>query len=147
MKISWGVGITITIIVFMLISFWLIYFSFSQNVNLVSDDYYEAEVQFNDKMETIERTDQLSEKLTIEVRSGKIEYIFPNLDELSKINGNILLYRPSSGDKDFNIPILLDSTNKQIINTKDMISGLWKTKVEWQIDTTKYYNEKKLMVP
>ena len=54
MKISWGIGITITIIVFMLISFWLIYFSFSQDVNLVSDDYYEADsigkvmAKFND---------------------------------------------------------------------------------------------------
>lgn len=146
MKISWGVGITITIIVFMLISFWLIYFSFSQDVNLVRDDYYQAEVQYNDKMETIKRTDSLVEKLLIEIKSDNIKFIFPKLDSPAKISGSILLYRPSSGDKDITVPISLDSANTQIINTMNMVRGLWKTQVHWQIDSTKYFNEKTLMV-
>ncbi len=146
MKISWGVGITITIIVFMLISFWLIYFSFSQDVNLVRDDYYQAEVQYDDKMETIKRTDLLSDKLEIKVKSDIIEFIFPKLNSQAKISGNILLYRASSGDKDITVPISLDSANTQIINTMNLVRGLWKTQVQWQIDSIKYFNEKTLMV-
>lgn len=146
MKISWGVGITITIIVFMLISFWLMYFSFSQDVNLVRDDYYQAEVQYNDKMETIKRTDLLTDNLVIEVKSDKIEFIFPKFNNQAKISGNILLYRPSSGHKDITVPISLDSANTQIINTMNLVRGLWKTQVQWQIDSIKYFNEKTIMV-
>lgn len=146
MKISWGVGITITIIVFMLISFWLIYFSFSQDVNLVRDDYYQAEVQYNDKMETIKRTDLLADGLVIKVKSDNIQFLFPKFNSKAKINGNILLYRPSSGEKDITVPISLDSANTQIIKTTNMVRGLWKTQVQWQIDSTKYFNEKTLMV-
>ena len=53
MKWNWGVGITLTIIVFTIISLLFIYFAFNQDINLVRDDYYEAEVQFNEKLETI----------------------------------------------------------------------------------------------
>jgi hypothetical protein len=145
-KISWGVGITITIVVFMIVSLWLIYFSFNQEVNLVRDDYYEAEVQFNEKMATINRTNLLTEKINISLVPQNIQVVFPETFSHDKIEGSIFLYRPSDRDLDLKLPIQLDSSKVQLINTENMINGLWEIKIEWNVDTNIYFNDKLIMV-
>jgi hypothetical protein len=146
LKINWGVGITLSIILFMIISIGLIYYAFHQDVNLVRDDYYEAEVQYNDTMDKIKRTNEFKEKLNIILTTDNIELHFPIDLSQSKISGNIFLYRPSNGDKDINLPIKLDSTNSQYLTTSNLIPGLWKIKVEWNYDSTSFQNDKILMV-
>ncbi|MBK7105297.1 MAG: FixH family protein [Ignavibacteriae bacterium] len=146
MKISWGVGITISIIVFMLISFWLIYFSFSQDVNLVRDDYYEAEVQYNETMEKVKRTNQLTENLKVSVVNNSIELRFPKNFNYKNINGNIFLFRPSERNKDLTIPIQIDSNYFQAISTNNLLQGMWKIKIDWKADSVAYQNDEIIMI-
>lgn len=146
MKISWGVGITITIIVFTLITLSFVYLSFGEDVNLVRDNYYEAELNFNQKRETQKRTDQLTEKLLINLSKNNIEFVFPSMFTTSSINGEILLYRPSDRELDINLPIDLDSSKTMNIPTQKLNSGLWKIQVEWNADSLSYFNEKIIMV-
>jgi nitrogen fixation protein FixH len=145
-RISWGTGITISIILFTIISLWIIYFAFNEDVNLVRDDYYEAEVNFDEKLETIKRTDKLDEKLKITTYADRIELKFPDNFDYLNIEGIIKLYRPSNRDKDIQVPIKLDSNSTQIINTDKLLSGLWKIQVDWAVYSDKYFNEKILMV-
>ncbi|MCB9258693.1 MAG: FixH family protein [Ignavibacteriales bacterium] len=146
MKINWGVGITISIIIFTLITFWFVYFAFNQDVNLVRDDYYEAETKYNDRMETIKRTNALSENLNIRIVSKNIELRFPSNLIDKTITGNIILYRPSDRKLDINIPIKVEDSNLQLIGTQNLISGMWKIQVDWNVDNLSYFNEKILMV-
>ncbi len=146
MKWNWGVGITVTIIFFTIISLLFIYFAFSQDINLVRDDYYEAEVQFNEKLETIKRTKKLSEELQIKLIPNYISLQFPTEIGTQEIKGTIFLYRPSDENLDFEIPIRIDSSKSQLIPTNKMITGQWKILIEWTADTNKYFNNKILMV-
>jgi hypothetical protein len=146
MKISWGVGITVSIIVFMLISVMFIYIAFNQDVNLVRDDYYEAEVKYNETMEKVKRTSALVDKLKISVIENNIQLQFPKISKSENINGNILLYRPSERNKDLSITIRPDSNYLQTINTANMLSGMWKVKVDWTADSISYLNDDIIMV-
>jgi nitrogen fixation protein FixH len=146
MKWNWGVGITVTIIVFTIISLLFIYFAFNQDINLVRDDYYEAEVQFNEKLETIKRTKKLSEELKIKLVPNYISIQFPNEIQNQEITGTIFLYRPSDEKLDFELPIEIDTLKTQLIPTSKMIAGQWKIQIEWSADTNKYFNNKILMV-
>lgn len=146
MKISWGVGITVSIIVFMLISVMFIYIAFNQDVNLVRDDYYEAEVKYNETMEKVKRTSALIDKLKISVIENNIQLQFPKISKSENINGNILLYRPSERNKDLSIIIQPDSNYLQTINTANMLSGMWKVKVDWTADSISYLNDDIIMV-
>ena len=146
MKINWGVGITISIIVFTIISLWFAYFAFNQDVNLVRDDYYEAELKFNNKMEAIKRTNLLTEKLNINLRTNDIKIIFPKDFIGTSIIGNILLYRPSNREFDVSLPIQVDSMNHQSIETQNLIKGMWKIQVEWEANKENYFTEKIIMV-
>lgn len=146
MKINWGVGIATSIVLFMAISIGFIYYAFHQDVNLVRDDYYEAEVQYNDTMDKIKRTSQLKDNLEISLTTENITLHFPLIYEKNRISGNIYMYRPSNNTKDFNLPIQLDSLNFQNINTNNLLSGLWKIKVDWNYDSISFQNDKTLMV-
>jgi hypothetical protein len=146
MKWNWGVGITITIIVFTIISLAFIYFAFNQDINLVRDDYYEAEVQFNEKLETIKRTKKLSEDLVIKQIPDYILVQFPTEIRDRKIAGTIFLYRPSNEKLDYELSIKIDSLKTQLIPTDKMIPGQWKIQIEWTADTNRYFNNKILMV-
>jgi len=146
LKINWGGGIAISIILFMAILIGLAYYAFHQDVNLVRDDYYEAEVKYSDTIDKINRTNQQKEKLDISLTSNFIQLHFPDVFDQNKISGNIFMYRPSNGARDFNLPIKLDSSNSQNINTTKLLPGLWKIKVEWNYDSTSFQNDKTLMV-
>ena len=146
MRMNWGTGITVTIVVFMLVSFAFIYFAFNQDVNLVRDDYYEAEVEYSKTMDKVNRTEQLDEKLDIELVKNSIALHFPKNVSKNRISGNIFLYRPSENDKDLNVAIQLDTLNSQYISTENLLPGLWKIKVEWNSDSTTFVNNKILMV-
>jgi nitrogen fixation protein FixH len=146
LKINWGVGITIVIVLFSVITLAFVYFAFTQEVNLVRDDYYQAEVQFNEKLETIKRTEKLSEDVKINVLKNNIEIIFPKFLETEDISGTVFLYRPSDRNLDFNFPIKLDSSNTQLIATNKIMPGHWKIDIEWNIDTNLYFSNKTLMV-
>ncbi len=145
MKLNWGVGITIVIIVFTLAGLSFIYFAFHQDVNLVKKDYYQDEIKYQERIEEIKRTDKLNKKLDIKIKNGNIIFSFP-ITIKDSVKGNILLYRPSNRHRDISFPISLDSSNIQTIPTNNMIAGLWKAQVKWKIDSLQYYTEKILMV-
>ena len=147
MKISWGVGITIAIIVFTFITLWFVYFSFSHDVNLVREDYYEAEIKFDETKETIERTKNLEENLSIKLADKNIKLVFPSqFNHNNTLSGAILLYRPSDRALDINKSIKVDSNNVQYISAEPLKSGMWKIKVSWLVDSLSYFNEQIIMV-
>ena len=146
MKINWGFGITLSIIVFTLISIGLIYFAFNQKINLVRDDYYEAELEFDEKIEIVNRTSNLQEQLDINLVLNKVKLNFPPLSEYSGIKGNIILYRPSDRNLDIIIPIELDSNYTQTLYTGKLVKGMWKIQVDWIADSLTYFNEKIVMI-
>jgi len=143
---NWGVGITIVIVVFTLVALSFIYFAFNQDVNLVKDNYYQDEIKYQDRIEEIERTGKLTDKLKIKIINNNIVFNFPKEINGKAINGNILLYRPSDRKHDIAFPISIDSSSVQSLPTGNMVAGMWKAQVKWKIDTLSYYTEKIIMV-
>ncbi len=146
MKLNWGSGIAIVISIFTIAGLSFIYFAFNQDVNLVKDNYYQDEIKYQDRIEEIERTSQLSDKLEIKIDNGNILFSFPKNINSRSIKGNILLYRPSDRRHDIFFPIELDSLSKQIKSTDNLVAGMWKAQVKWNVDTVSYYTEKIIMV-
>jgi len=59
----------------------------------------------------------------------------------------ITFYKPSDDLLDKNQPIMLNKENKMLFVTSQLSTGLWKVKVNWQVEEIEYYNEKLIMVP
>ena len=63
MKISWGTGIAATYIIFVLATLGMTYAMMTKNVDLVSTNYYEKEIKYQEQIDKINNTSGLNDKL------------------------------------------------------------------------------------
>ena len=146
MKFSWGKGIFITYALFLVIILSVVVYLSSIDVNLVTEDYYEKELNHQDQIDKEARTSQLSEKLKITVTENLINLKFPSLFKPYEISGLVQFYRPSDSQQDFSVNIELSDSLEQTISTASIQKGYWRIKVDWSVEEKDYFNEKLVMV-
>jgi len=142
MKINWGTGILIVIIVFLIGIISFVVFTTSHKVNLVEEDYYPKELVYDSQIEKISNTEALEEKISIYTADSMIVVIFPSIVENKTLDGSILLYRPSDYEEDILYDIELDSNRLQILPTAGLLPGKYIIKIDWSCDGVNYYQEK-----
>jgi hypothetical protein len=145
-KMNWGLGIAIFYIVFVIATVSVVLFTTTIDVNLVTDDYYEKELAFQNQIDKVSRTKALPEQPVISL-AGKNMYLkFPNTINSNLVQGTINFYRPSNNKMDFAVPIELNIHGEQIVNSIKFTAGMWRIYVNWQLDEIDYLSEKILMV-
>lgn len=144
-KFSWGTGITIGIIVFVVISVTMAIIFMTQDVNLVSDNYYEKSLVYQEEIDKQTRTKILNEQVKIRFNGEVVNLLFPSEYLEKKISGEIFFYRPSNPKLDFVLQIQLINGN-QIIPVQRLAKGFWRIKLNWVMDGNGYYNERAITV-
>jgi hypothetical protein len=144
MKLNWGKGIFLSFIVFALAMAYIVIFPFNQKVELVTDNYYEKEIKYQEQIDKQERTALLSESLSVTNDLKELKITFP--PSYQNVTGEILFYRPADAKKDFSLPISADSSGSQLIDISPLIPGYWKIKILWNMNGTQYYYEKNIMI-
>lgn len=140
MKINWGGGIIIAIVLFM--SF-ILYFVIKVQVNpkydneLVIEEYYKHDARFGEEMERVRNAKDLAQKPIMVKTVAGITIVFPAAFAPNKIEGMVSLYRPSNKKLDFEIPISL-SNPSLLIPKSDLVGGRWDINMEWQYDGKQY---------
>ncbi|TCK68871.1 FixH protein [Winogradskyella wandonensis] len=133
MKINWGTAIVIAFIGF--IAF-IMYFVISMstdskyNHDLVTDDYYQQELKYQNDINKVENAKKLSENITWKKTEDGILLAFPKDLDITSIKGKVFLYRPSNKQLDFEIPISLSNHNLLIPDNR-LLDGRWNIKIDW----------------
>lgn len=143
---NWGTGIAITYVVFVIATVSVVLFTTTIDVNLVTDDYYEKELAFQDEIDKVSRTNKLAEQPVINLTGKNVYLKFPNSINSTLVEGKIKFYRPSDNNLDFSLPIALNEHGEQIVNSIRLIEGMWRVYVDWNIDDEHFLVEKILMV-
>ena len=144
-KLNWGTGILIGIIVFVVISITMTVIFMTQDVSLVSDNYYEKSLSYQDEIDKQSRTKSLDEQVKINFNGELVTISLPS-DYISKdISGEIFFYRPSNPKLDFALPLQLVE-GKQIIPVERLEKGFWRLKLNWTMDGNGYYNERAITI-
>ncbi len=146
MKFSWGKKITVVYVGFVLFLLIAVLFSFRQDLNLVTDNYYEKELVYQQQIDKEKRASKLAEKPIMYFNNNILTFTFPKSFDYKKIGGQIHLYRPSDSKKDIILPVGVDSTNKQEIGLQSVEKGLWRVKLDWNYDAITYFSEYNIMV-
>ena len=147
-KLNWGTGITIVIILFLVVTVGqVLVIHYVVDYDLVVEEYYDAEIKYQVQIDKIKRANNLPEQLQIKFVGNSIEFKFPLLFEPQSISGIINYYKPSNDLLDKFQEIKLNKENKMFLKTKELLTGLWKIKVDWAANDVQYYNEKIMMVP
>lgn len=147
MNISWGTKIAILYIGFVLMIVFLIVRTSMQNVDLVSEDYYQQELEYQDRINQSTAEQQLTVHPQVAVLDGSVAIIFPDsLADLGLI-GSAFFYRSSDASKDVTIELKPDTSGMQSISTDVFVEGHYGVQLTWTSLGQVYYYESQLYIP
>ncbi|MGB5982296.1 MAG: FixH family protein [Nonlabens sp.] len=147
MKINWGTGLVIGMALFIaFILYFVIRIStdHDQNHDLVTEGYYQKEMELQEDIYAEQNTAGMTEKIT--GRSTPKGYVltFPEAFEPAKIKGKVAMYRPSNKVLDFEIPLEM-STSRLIIPASQLPQGRWNITMDWSYEGKKYKFKKQIV--
>ena len=143
---NWGKGIAALYIGFVVLVLATVVFTFTQRVDLVTDNYYEKELKFQEQIDRLERTKGLPQKLILENNRKEIIIKFPVKPDPGN-KDTIIFYKPSDPSKDVRIPVNADSLGKQTVPVAKLAKGFLKAKILWTSNGKEYYAEEILNIP
>lgn len=135
---NWGKKIILAYVIFILGIGSFVFISMRQKIDLVTENYYEKEIKYQDEIDKKNRVHILNEKVTISKNNNELQIIFP--DKLSPESGEILFYRPSDKSQD-KILNLERGMKEQKFKIENFQMGLWKVKINWKSTGTEYMVE------
>jgi hypothetical protein len=142
---NWGYKIALVYILFAAGILTLVFKAKSEKVELVSQDYYAQEVAYQKKLDALNNASALSSRVEVIQTEEGIEIRLPK-ECASLTDGSIALYRPSDSSLDKTVALSLDSDAVQTISRKELNSGLYTFKVEWNFAGKTCYAENALIV-
>lgn len=138
---NWGHKIAFLYIGFVVIVLASVIFAVTQRIDLVTDNYYDKGIKYQEQINKNQRTKALKEKTEISISDRIIKIKFPNLPDKNIANDFILLYRPSDPSKDLKVTISTDTLGVQQIPADKLASGFWKVKMGWTSSGAEYSDE------
>jgi len=144
MKFNWGTGIVLAFIGF--ISF-ILYFVINMSTDkrykhdLVTEDYYKQELEYQNDINKEENAKTLKENLNWKRTTEGLVIEFPKDLDIKNITGKVFLYRPSNKQFDFEMPISLSNHNL-LIPDNSLLDGRWNIKVDWKYKKVLYLYKK-----
>lgn len=138
---NWGVRIAVGFSLFCLITIGVTVYLMNQKVDIVTENYYEKELKYQDQIDKITRTRALKESVDITNTGKELIVKFPNMPDKNQSKDFISLYRPSDNSKDVRIPVSSDTSRTQIISTDKLVKGYWKIQINWTSAGSEYYYE------
>lgn len=145
-KFNWGTGILITIILFMIIVISTAVYLMNQDVDLVTNDYYNKGINHQQQIDRMNRTNAMEDKVQISPENGYLKLKFPKSYAQKSFNGTIQFYRPSDSKKDFALSISIDTSAQQLIPVQNLEKGYWKVELSWTQGSLEYYKESSFVI-
>lgn len=133
MKLNWGTAIVIAFIGFIgFIMFFVVRMSTDDKYNheLVADDYYQQELEYQNDIDKVDNANSLSSEITYKKVDEGLLLSFPQEINESNIKGTVFLKRPSNKQLDFEMPISLSNHNLLIPDNR-LLGGRWNIRIEW----------------
>ena len=95
LNLSWGKRIAMLYIGFVALVAVMITMSMRQKIELVSPDYYDRELVFQNKIDEMNNANALSERVSHIITDNAFVIQFPTQFKGSTLNGDVLFFRPS----------------------------------------------------
>lgn len=143
MKMSWGARIAILYLGFVALIAILVTNSMRQDFDLVSPDYYQKELKYQDVIDASKNQAALSAPVQIQATEAVVSLQFPAEFKDKIVAGTVQFYSPVNAalDKSFDISMAGNSMN---IERTLLHSAAYKVKINWQCEGKDYYQESEI---
>jgi hypothetical protein len=146
-KWNWGTGLFIGASLFILMIAVFAYFMFRQNFDLVEKDYYPKALVYQERIDKLNNTARLEEKVRVELIGDSVSIHFPSVFVPDSITGFIKFYRPSGVSGDADVPVQLNASGTMFYPISGLIKGNYIVKIDFYHRNLGYYQEETLFVP
>lgn len=140
---SWGYKILTFYLAFVALIVFMVFSAFQYKVNLVSTDYYERELNYQDVIDGHKNLAAAGETVYVNHPSGGLDILLPNMaagKPYEKLE--IWLYNEATQEGDIKINIDNTSDNRFELPLETQNTGSYVLKVKWYQDGVPYYYEK-----
>lgn len=143
-KSFWGVGLTIAIVFFMLVTVGLVFFSVGLTFDQVTETHYEDASVYQDRIEAIQRTRALNQPVYFELEKEQVTIALQAADVTEIDSAKIQLYKPDEGslDRFITIPKVAANDTLAFDLKSPLAAGKWTAKIQWWAAGKAYYVEK-----
>ena len=142
---NWGYKIMLVYIIFIAGIMFLVFKSSSQKVELVTGNYYEQELKYQQKIDQSERAEALSAPLKYELNGNDLSVVFPSEMIGKKISVHALLYCVADETKDKSYNVTTED-GKLNLAMPENIHGNYELKIDWIAEGISYYSTNKIFI-
>lgn len=143
MKMSWGYKIFFVYLAFVIGILFLVYKANQQKFDLVTEDYYGAELKYQDVIDQKTNVDKLSSAPVITHSVNHLSVLLPEEFSQQTVKGEVYLYRASDATRDIHLPFSVVRGNISLVLPKEL-SGSYEVKLSWQAKGKTYFNEQRI---
>ncbi|MBS1544621.1 MAG: FixH family protein [Bacteroidetes bacterium] len=136
---NWGKWIVVSFILFALFIGTLTAVCMREDVSLVSRNYYQEELLFQQQIARMNNAAQLPERPSVRISDGQLEVAYSDFSNLEK--GSLTLFRPSDEKLDRRFDLRTVSDPIQRFDVSQLPAGLYKVKLLWSSRGKEYYTE------
>lgn len=140
---NWGNRIVVAFVFFVCFILYMVVQAFNQHSDLVAEDYYAQEINYQEKLEQKANLENLDKKILIKQEEQSVVIQFP---EGQKPEGEIHFYHPSRKSFDKKFAIEIDTENNQMINKDQLITGNYRVNITWESDGESYFQQEKIFI-
>ncbi|MCP9199632.1 FixH family protein [Gramella sp. GC03-9] len=135
MKINWGTGLLIGMLLFIgFIMYFVVTMLSSKEYDhdLVVEDYYRAELYYQQDIDAEKNALAMEDQIEVVKEAGRLVIRFPKTLETERLAGKISFYRPSNKMLDFEISSSEINENEFIAPDEKLVQGRWNINIYWQ---------------
>ncbi|MHC2992432.1 FixH family protein [Pontibacter sp. HJ8] len=143
----WPYAVVAGLVLFMGYILFFVFQAMNQDVDLISKDYYEQEIAYQEQIDKVARTQALGDvMLDYNAEAKTILLQMPATYKGKSLSGTITLFRPSDDKLDKQIPLQLGRDQSQLIEAEALETGIWKVRVHFSAGEEAYYTEKIIQI-
>lgn len=140
---DWGKGIIVTLVAFGVLIISMVTICVRQDdIHLVTQNYYEEEIKYQDQIDKMINANQLDHEVL--VYDNQLKIVDLHLPVGSK--GVLHLFRPSDARLDQKITFDITDPSVNSVDVKSLKPGYWKVKLTWIENGVGYYKEEKINI-
>lgn len=143
MKLGWGWKIGIMYGGFVALILFLVISSSRQHIDLVSKNYYDAEIGYQKVIDAGKNQSTLSTALQIHANEHIVAIDFPNDFKNKSIECNVQFYAPVNSEWDRNFSLNTQS-NTIAISRESLKNTRYTVKINFTVDGKAYYQESEI---
>ena len=145
----WPYGIIAVFVVFIASTAAVVAFICQHRMDLVTPDYYEQEIRYQQRLDQMNRTAALGAgaRVTFDAGTRALTVQLPEGHAAGQPSGRLHLYRPSAAGLDRELALAPDAAGRQVIPAPDLAGGSWRARLHWSAGGQEYFAEEALLIP